>query len=324
MGVFIYKTKGTFPNNFIIEAQDVLLMAKGSTAEVGYVTDGELLGDICDLGYEEFSRGLIHSHCNMGTSFSGTDTTQLKLAAETGPYYLSVVVNNHLEVTAKVAIKSTIEGEYYSHFKNLFGKKVKDGKKKTFKKESYEIIECEVEIEKPQYMIDVDERIKTKLQHYVTPTYHKPVGEGNEINGKGDTSYIKDNMKNNYGGKSNLFKTYDGYYTDQYDLFSQGTNKKSDQAWRKDWQRPASNPTITAPDNSLIKAALKKYCFVDGNYLATDECLLNIINDSEHYGISMDDYEDCLRKFLCLNMEMDKKLIKEFEELKKIKTTIVS
>jgi len=60
MGVFIYKTRGKFPDEFIMEGHDILLMAKGSSAEVGYVTDEKLIGDLCDLGLEEYSRAMIH------------------------------------------------------------------------------------------------------------------------------------------------------------------------------------------------------------------------------------------------------------------------
>src|SRR5688572_17416004 len=77
MGVFIYKTKGKFPEEFIIEGHDVILMAKGSAAEVGYITDVDLMETICDLGYEEYSRGMIHHHHILSTNFSTTDTDQL-------------------------------------------------------------------------------------------------------------------------------------------------------------------------------------------------------------------------------------------------------
>lgn len=65
MGVLIYKTKGSFPNNFIMEAVDVLLMSRGEPAEVGIDMINShhgknLIGDLCEMGYEEYSRCIIH------------------------------------------------------------------------------------------------------------------------------------------------------------------------------------------------------------------------------------------------------------------------
>jgi len=182
MGVFIYKTRGKFPKNFIMEAVDIYLMAEGSTAEVGYTATADLIIDLDKQGLLEdskgndYSRGLIHSHHNMGTSFSGTDFKELNKAADTLPYYLSVVVNNKMDFTAKVAIKSEEVYNGYSYYKGLNSKEIKTPK--TFKRESFEVIDVELEFEWPDYMLEVDERIE-KIQKYSpysqassSPGYH--------------------------------------------------------------------------------------------------------------------------------------------------------
>jgi hypothetical protein len=172
MGVFVYKTKGKFPDKFIMEAVDVFLMAKGVAAEVGYTTDAKFFSDLDEAGLLEdskgnfYSRALIHSHQNMGTSFSGTDYDQLKKGADNAPYYLSVVVNNAMDFTAKVAIQSKEVLTGYSYFKTPNNKEVK--KAKTTTKNSFEIVEVEVECHWPQYMIDVDSRMKV-MQNYTIP-----------------------------------------------------------------------------------------------------------------------------------------------------------
>jgi hypothetical protein len=180
MGVFIYKTKGHFPNNFIMEGVDILLMSKGSSAEVGYVTDAELIGDLCDLNLEEYSRAMIHSHHSMSTNPSGTDINELKSAASTGHYYLSVIVNNNLDITALVGIKKTYKGTVKSVFKNLFGKYT-TSKTQDVEYEDCEIIECEVVKEYPKYMLDINQRIEKKLQNYNTSNHPKRAGYKKEV-----------------------------------------------------------------------------------------------------------------------------------------------
>jgi hypothetical protein len=62
MGVFAYKAKGKFPSNFVMEAVDVYLVAKGVSAEVGYKVTADLMADLDDAGLleEGVYRGLIH------------------------------------------------------------------------------------------------------------------------------------------------------------------------------------------------------------------------------------------------------------------------
>lgn len=173
MGIFIYETEGEFPEDFIIKGIDVIPTAYGEPSEVGENTNIDVMTKVLDLEYEEYSRGLIHSHCNMGTGFSSTDTNQVQKAASKLPYYLSVVVNNRLEITAKVAIKSTEEYTGFSYFKNLKNKLVKSPK--TFKQESYEIIELEVEIKVPNYINRLLPNVRS-MQNYSS----RPINNWNQ------------------------------------------------------------------------------------------------------------------------------------------------
>lgn len=294
MGVLIYKTRGSFPDKFIMEAIDVLLMAKGSSAEVGYVTDSTLTGDLLDLNYEEFSRGLIHFHINMSTSFSSTDTEQLKLAASTGPYYLSVVVNNDMEFTAKVAIKSTTEGTVKSYFRNLSNKLI--SKPKTIKYDSYTIIEVEVEADYPQYMADVDQRIKDRLQDYITPNHHSPVGSGNSIrtNGFNDDWYMQ---HPNWKGQNGMDKPAwsNPKKGSQPELFTKVNLKE-----------PVDLDEIA----DFVEKALDKYCRDErGVCLSPYICAKNISEDAEHYGISLEHYIGFLEENTFINETIDEGIV---------------
>lgn len=173
MGVFIYKTKGKFPtNSFVAEGVDVFLMSRGEPSEVGIDSlnsyhGKNLINDIIDHDYEEYQRCIIHSHHGMSTGFSSTDTNQLKQWASTNPYYMSIVINNALEFTAKIAIKSTEVYKGYSYIKDLNNKQIKIPK--TFERESYQTVELNVVVDYPEYMISVNDRIKN-IQEYKIPT----------------------------------------------------------------------------------------------------------------------------------------------------------
>lgn len=285
MGVFIYKTKGSFPNNFIMEAIDVLLMSKGEPAEVGIDTVNSyhgknLISDLCDRDYEEYSRAIIHSHCNMGTTFSGTDTQQIKQWASTAPYYLSVVVNNRLEFNAKVAIKSTEEYKGFAYYKNLNNKQIKTSK--TFTQESYELIDVEVIKEVPDYIIEINDRMKN-IQQYSS----RPV----------TTGYSSPSVYN-----SNI--TY--------------TNKFAD-AWDKTTQ--FTTPVIKAPkqmelfgdgiDNMFIRKALQTYAYEGGQLMSPDEIAGTIYMDEEAYGIDESLYIKYLQENVFIDDKTDLKIIEE-------------
>ncbi len=68
----------------------------------------------------EQSSGLIHSHNNMGVFFSGTDSDELYSNSVNHNHYLSLIVNNKLEATAKVATRVTEFEEHRSHYKCYF------------------------------------------------------------------------------------------------------------------------------------------------------------------------------------------------------------
>jgi hypothetical protein len=69
-------------------------------------------------GFEDDERfdwkiGHIHSHNTMKTYFSGTDMSELNDNSEFHNYYLSLIVNNFMDMTAKIAYRATTEGFSY-------------------------------------------------------------------------------------------------------------------------------------------------------------------------------------------------------------------
>jgi len=129
----------------------------------------------------------------MATNFSGTDYEQLKLACQSNPYYLSVVVNNVLDFTAKVAIESKEVLNGYSYFKTPNNKEVKTPK--TYTKTTFEVIEVGVECQWPDYMLTVDEQINNIQKYSPAPTY----ANGYSWNSPAYNAYSHNQQyKNNY------------------------------------------------------------------------------------------------------------------------------
>lgn len=106
-GVLFYTSTGSFENNdLIITCKDIFLM------DVGTVTTTEFNEDVEVAGYLgehpeciDYKSGLIHSHNNMATFFSTTDTDTLTERGNIINSFVSLIVNNVGEYTAAITRK---------------------------------------------------------------------------------------------------------------------------------------------------------------------------------------------------------------------------
>tara|TARA_R110000868_G_scaffold148357_3_gene370206 strand:- start:4353 stop:5243 length:891 start_codon:yes stop_codon:yes gene_type:complete len=283
MGIFIYETEGEFPDNFIIKGIDVIPTAYGEPAEVGENTNIDVMTKILDLNYEEYSRGLIHSHCGMATSFSGTDTNQLQKSASKLPYYLSVVVNNRLEITAKVAIKSTEEYTGFSFFKNLKNKLIKTPK--TFTQDSYEVIELKVEITLPEYINRLIPNVKTMQSYSSAPA----------------TNWNQSNT-NQYPGMQKTSKLYNG------SLILENPSHQTYKSYQN-LQLQAQEQFEIEFESQTIKNALNKYAKVGNTLLNANIVASTICKDSLNLGFGAEEYIQFLMDYDFGSDEYDEALV---------------
>ena len=131
-GILLYDVEGniTDPKNMVIHLKDIILMDKGTTAFTSYnftekkrdqsgFVDRHI--DYCEEKEEALGWriGLIHSHNNMGVFFSGTDMAELKENAPSHNFYLSLIVNNALDLQAKIAYMGNINMEVDAVYKGL-------------------------------------------------------------------------------------------------------------------------------------------------------------------------------------------------------------
>lgn len=112
-GILLYEYKET-EKDLIFDIKDIIIMSADSSGstEFQFNNNGsDRHMDYC-LENEEalyWKIGLIHSHNKMNSFFSSTDDTEIKDNANKHIYYLSVVVNNNMDIVAKISyiIKKT-------------------------------------------------------------------------------------------------------------------------------------------------------------------------------------------------------------------------
>lgn len=113
-GILLYDVKGSIkdPESFEMIVKDIIPMNKGtkSYTEFDFNQNGKDLHiDYC-MEHPEAMKwriGLIHSHNTFSVFFSGTDLEELKDGSDTHNYYLSLIVNNNMDMEAKVGFKKS-------------------------------------------------------------------------------------------------------------------------------------------------------------------------------------------------------------------------
>lgn len=125
-GILYYKlTKGDIKTlkNLEFTAEFIYPMNIGSTAYTEFDYSGEVM-NACDIKEDVIncSSGLVHSHHNMSTFFSGTDTSELKENAIHFNYYVSLIVNFDGKYCAKIALPSESEITTKLSLKDSLGK----------------------------------------------------------------------------------------------------------------------------------------------------------------------------------------------------------
>jgi proteasome lid subunit RPN8/RPN11 len=178
-GVLFYTVEGSIkePEKMVLVLQDILPMQKGVSSYTEYTFDERVIEFITKEGREDWKMGHIHSHNNMGVFFSGTDCSELHDNAPQHNFYLSLIVNNKMEFTAKVG--------YIATSKNSgFEAKDENG-------EIYEVLNsgdekklmvhnCTIDVEKPLLVIDKEftDGIEYIIEKAKPKTYSYPGSTG--------------------------------------------------------------------------------------------------------------------------------------------------
>ena len=112
-GVLFYKVSGSFEDKSLtITCVDLFQMDEGTGGYTEYDMSPDVMGymvdhpELLDAGVYQ---GLIHSHNNMATFFSGTDTATLQSEGSDMNHFVSLIVNNAGKYTAGVTRKAKLK-----------------------------------------------------------------------------------------------------------------------------------------------------------------------------------------------------------------------
>lgn len=106
-GVLFYSVEGSIRNwdSLKLKVEHIYPMHKGTAGYTEYSYDDNLVEFRMKNPHTlKWKLGHVHSHNNMSVFFSGTDQSELEDNSPLHNYYLSLIVNNRMEMTAKVAM----------------------------------------------------------------------------------------------------------------------------------------------------------------------------------------------------------------------------
>lgn len=121
-GILFFTHEGSFENdNLVIKCVDIYIMDIGIQAYTEFDMNPDVIAYMCENPeLLDCQMGLIHSHNNMPTFFSGTDTATLKEEGRDRNNFVSLIANNAgaytAAITRKVKSKKIKESVSYEFF----------------------------------------------------------------------------------------------------------------------------------------------------------------------------------------------------------------
>lgn len=177
-GLVFYKVEGNMQNleKFTVTPYYIHLMHKGTHTYTEFDDDGslkELYKAMPELdpfeGDNTYLYGKIHSHNSMGVFHSPTDHQDLQdQAGKFNPYYLSIIVNNRMDLEAKIAFVAEIPQQKIQPTKFK-------GEKGWFleKREVLGIVDLDVETE--EEIFQVGDLFEDRVSHVIKEANKPPV-----------------------------------------------------------------------------------------------------------------------------------------------------
>ena len=107
-GVLFYDYTGEFNKDMVLTIRDIMPKDLGDASYTSYDIDANIPSFMLKHGLTRCRMGHIHSHHSMTTFFSGTDMNTLTTEGSESIHFLSLIVNNDNEYSAKMTIKTEI------------------------------------------------------------------------------------------------------------------------------------------------------------------------------------------------------------------------
>ena len=233
-GVLFYNPTGAFEDGSLeIHCVDILPMDIGSAT----YTEFDMSPDVISYMAQnpellDCKMGLIHSHNNMSTFFSGTDTATLREEGNDRNHFVSLIVNNAGKYTAaitrKVKFKSVRELSYES-----FGGTVNLPDKEVIEGEEIEYFNLDIVFE--EETTDVFAEVASRLK------------EIKEAKAKAAPKWSPNTAGTSMPGKPYEYKPWGGYSPDKYEKKEEV--KQPTLFDDLDWDTPAYKSPINTTTN---------------------------------------------------------------------------
>lgn len=201
-GLVFFSTKGepNDLNSFIITPYYVHLMDKGTGGSTEFDDDGsqkelyEAMPELDPFAGNNYRYGKIHSHHSMEVFHSPTDMQDLQDQSEAyKEYYLSVIVNNYMDIDVKMAFVAEIPDQ------KIHPKKFKGMDWTLPKKEVLVTVDFDIEVEGADLVIPI--ALKERVEEVTTyvPSYETPRWGSSQLGlGMGDEEYGRQYDVNEY------------------------------------------------------------------------------------------------------------------------------
>ena len=110
-GVIFYTNNNFNLTDFEVKAERILLLDIGTTTATNFDFEDPRITDFLmdNPEYFSYNMGVIHSHNNMNVFYSGADNADIGLMSKEFVHYLSIVVNNKLDIIGTITYKSEYE-----------------------------------------------------------------------------------------------------------------------------------------------------------------------------------------------------------------------
>ena len=113
-GVLFYDYTGEFNKDMVLTIRDIMPKDLGDAASTSYDVDANIPSFMLKHGLTRCRMGHIHSHHSMTTFFSGTDINTLTIEGAESIHFLSLIVNNDNEYSAKITIKTEVTDDVHT------------------------------------------------------------------------------------------------------------------------------------------------------------------------------------------------------------------
>ncbi len=203
-GCMFYAIDGDLskPETIRIEVVDIIPLDKGTTGFTEYSFDSRVLSYLMEKDYFHLKIGHIHSHHSMKTFFSGTDTDEILENSEHIKPYLSVIVNNDYDFSAKLAFKIKTISPTIFEYQNIDNSITQ----LSFNEEDEYVANYNCKVISPMKVFQVDDTFKSQFAEINKPKPQPKVQFTKLGNGKQAPFFRKDEMPSN---QVNLFDETD-------------------------------------------------------------------------------------------------------------------